>query len=148
MKPSTMFFEDFQEGQEFISPGRTISEADIVNFAGVSGDYNPIHIDAEFAKKTFFGERIAHGLLILSIASGLLHDLGIIAGSILAFTGLEWKFKKPARIGDTVRGKFKILKTRALKDQGFVIFGAQILNQKDEIIQEGQWNLVVSKKPA
>ena len=148
MKIGTLFFEDFHDGQEFTGPGRTISESDILRFAGLSGDFNPIHIDAEFAKNSYFGERIAHGLLVLSIASGLLHDLGIIAGSVAAFTSLEWKLKGPVKIGDTVRGQFKVAKTRGLKDQGFVIFEAKVANQRREVVQEGQWTMLVKKKAA
>lgn len=144
----THYFEDFQVGAEFVSPGRTIGESDILRFAGLSGDFNPIHIDAEFAKKGVFGGRIAHGLLILSIASGLLHDLGIIAGSVVAFTGLEWRFKAPVKIGDTVRGKFRVSKKREIRNQGMVVFDAEVTNQKGEVLQQGQWSLLIQKRPA
>ena len=85
MSARGMYFEEFEIGSEVFSPGRTISEADIVNFAGLSGDYNQLHTDAEFAKGTPFGKRIAHGLLVLSIASGLAARLGFIEGTALAF---------------------------------------------------------------
>src|SRR5690554_979593 len=100
---SALYFDDLQVGGRHTSPARTITEADVVNFAGVSGDYNPLHTDAEASKSTPFGQRIAHGLLGLSVASGLAARAGLTEGSVEAFTGLSWKFKAPILFGDTVR---------------------------------------------
>ncbi|MGE5265127.1 MAG: MaoC/PaaZ C-terminal domain-containing protein, partial [Acidobacteriota bacterium] len=101
-RPRGMYFEELSEGTEVVSQGRTIAEADLVNFAGLTGDTNPMHTDAEFAKSTPFGERIAHGMLGLSYAVGLAWMLGFMDGTVIAFTGLEWKFKGPVKIGDTI----------------------------------------------
>src|SRR5437016_13069402 len=101
-EPSRRFFEDIEVGEEYESPGRTVTEADIVIFAGLSGDYNVLHTDAEFMKSSIFGERIAHGLLGLAIQAGLF-TRAAQPYATLAFVGLRWKFKGPIKIGDTIR---------------------------------------------
>src|SRR2546425_4029340 len=104
-----LFFDDIEVGQEWESLGRTVTETDIVNYAGLSGDFNPIHMDHEFAKTTLYRRPIAHGLLVLGISSGL----GITAPPMrtLAFLALrEWHFRAPVFIGDTIRLRTKILK--------------------------------------
>jgi acyl dehydratase len=147
-RPRGMHFEEFTEGIEVVTQGRTITEADIVNFAGVSGDYNAIHTDAEFSKHTPFGDRIAHGMLGLSVATGLANQLGFIDGTVLAFTGLEWKFKGAIKIGDTIHLVAKVKQTRAMKalGGGFVIFDVRVLNQRSEITQQGEWTVLVKSK--
>jgi acyl dehydratase len=98
-----MFFEEFSVGQHIISTARTVTESDVVTFAGLSGDYNQIHTDAEFSKNTPFSQRVAHGLLGIAIASGLVMRTGVLEGTVLAFREInEWKFSKPIYIGDTV----------------------------------------------
>jgi acyl dehydratase len=102
-----LYFEDFQVGQRFTTPARTVTEADIANFAGVSGDFNPIHTDAEFARSTPFGERIAHGLLVLSMLTGLRQRSGHFEGTIVAWLEIRnYRFLKPVFIGDTVHGGY------------------------------------------
>jgi len=91
-QPAGLYFEEFEIGDKVESVGRTITETDIVNFAGISGDWNLIHTDAEYSATQMFGQRVAHGLLILSIASGQAVRLGFMEDTILAFRGLEWKF--------------------------------------------------------
>jgi acyl dehydratase len=147
-KPRGMYFEEFQIGTEVVTQARTITEADIVNFAGVSGDYNTIHTDAEYAKSTPFGERVAHGLLGLSIASGLGMQLGFLDGTVIAFTGLEWKFKNPIKIGDTIHMVGKVKQTKAMKAMGggFIILDTRVLNQRNEIVQQGEWTLLMKSK--
>ena len=147
-RPRGMYFEEFTEGTQIVSQGRTITETDIVNFAGVSGDYNAIHTDAEFSKATPFGERIAHGLLVLSVATGLGMQLGFLDGTAIAFISLEWKFKAPVKIGDTVHLVAQVKQTKAMKalGGGFVIFDARVLNQREEVVQEGTWTVLVKSK--
>src|SRR5262245_35524807 len=101
-EPARQYFEDIEVGDEYVSPGRTVTEADIVAFAGLSGDYNVLHTDAEFMKGSIFGERIAHGLLGLSIASGLGARAMAKPYATVAFLGLRWGFKRPSKISDTV----------------------------------------------
>jgi acyl dehydratase len=135
-------------GQEAISPGRTVTEADIVSFAGLSGDYNVIHTDAEHSKGTVFGERIAHGLLGLSIASGLLMRAIAVEGTAEAFLGLEWKFKGPIKMGDTIRVKMKVVRKRPMKAMkgGIVDLELSVVNQGDEVVQQGVWRILVRSR--
>jgi len=143
-----LFVEDLTPGLEIESPGRTIAESDILLFAGLSGDYNVIHTDAEFAKSTPYGERIAHGLLGLAIASGLAARSGALEGTVLAFTGLEWKFKAPIKIGDTIRLRARVEKTRLLPSMGggMVVLAVEVLNQRDEVVQSGTWSLLMKSR--
>ena len=139
-----LYFDDIEVGQEWLSLGRTITQTDINNFAGISGDFNPIHMDHEFAKTTIFGRPVAHGLLLLSIGSGL----GLHAPPMrtMAFLTLkEWNFKEPVYIGDTVRLKTKVLakQERARGRFGVVTWQRQIVNQDDQIVQHGVTDTLV-----
>lgn len=139
-----LFFEEFIVGDQTESVGRTITEADIVNFAGLSGDYNLIHTDAEYSKGQMFGQRVAHGLLVLSIASGLAVRLGFMEDTILAFRGLEWKFVAPVFIGDTIRVRVAVEATKAVPrlGGGIVTLKMEVVNQKDEVVNRGTWEVV------
>src|SRR5262245_116677 len=133
-----LFFDDVEVGQEWESLGRTITESDIAQYAGLSGDFNPIHIDHEFAKTTPFGRPIAHGLLVLAISSGL----GTLAPPMRtqAFLLLrEWHFRAPVFIGDTIRLRTKVLKKeeRARGRRGVVTWQRQVVNQEGQVVQEG-----------
>jgi acyl dehydratase len=141
-------FEDIQVGEEYESPGRTVTEADIVIFAGLSGDYNVLHTDAEFMKSSIFGERIAHGLLGLSIQAGLL-TRGMRPYATIAFLGLRWKFKGPIKIGDTIRVRAKVAgkKETGKPDRGIVTLFRQVLNQRGEVVQEGETDIMVARRP-
>jgi 3-hydroxybutyryl-CoA dehydratase len=143
-----MYFEEFEVGTEVTSPGRTITESDIVAFAGLSGDYNQLHTNEEFAKGTMFGRRIAHGLLILSIASGLADRLGFIEGTALAFRELTWKFSQPVFPGDTIRFKARCKELKAMPrlGGGLVVFEVWVLNQEDKVAQRGEWQVLVASK--
>jgi acyl dehydratase len=143
------YFEEFEVGDEVLSPGRTVTEADIVAFAALSGDYNPLHTDAEYAKGTIFGERIAHGLLGLSIASGQIERLGFIAGTVEAFMGLEWKFRGPIKIGDTIHVETKVTRKKEMRrlGGGLIVLDVAVLNQKGETVQKGQWTALIKSKP-
>lgn len=142
---SGSFFDDFQIGQEFTSGKRTITENDILQFADLSGDHNPLHLDEEYAKTTPFGGRVAHGLLGLSIASGLWAQLGLLERTIIAFLGLEWKFSGPVRVGDRVHVVVTVAEKRKsrLGDRGIVHFSAALFNQKNESVQEGRWTALI-----
>ncbi|WP_038046424.1 MaoC family dehydratase [Thermus caliditerrae] len=145
-----MYFEDFQVGQRFTTPARTVTEADVVNFAGVSGDYNPIHTDAEFAKDTPFGQRIAHGLLVLAMLTGLRQRGGHFEGSILAWMEIRsYKFLKPVLIGDTIRGESEIVEKHETSkpDRGVVVQRVRVLNQRDEVVQEGEFVTLIRRRP-
>jgi len=139
------FFEDFTVGQKLVSPSRTVTETDVTIFAGLSGDYNPLHTDAEFAGSTRFGKRIAHGLLGLSIASGLAARLGFIDGTAEAFLGLDWKFRGPIYIGDTIHVNIEVSRTKPMKrlGGGIVSFNIEVINQSKKAVQKGVWRILV-----
>ena len=145
-----LYFEDLEaaNGLELVSAGRTISESDIMLFAGLSGDWNPMHVDAEYAKMHPFGERVAHGLLIMAIASGLAAQLGFMDRTVEAFRQVDnWKMRLPVKIGDTVHITAKVVSTRAVRRTGgLVIFAVSVLNQEDKVVQEGKWIMFVRNK--
>jgi acyl dehydratase len=133
-----LYFEDVAVGQEWLSLGRTVTESDIVNFAGISGDFNPIHTDHEFAKTTLFRRPIAHGLLVWAVSSGL----GVNAPPMrtLAFLSIrDWQFKGPVFIGDTIRIRSKVIakEARSHGRRGVITWQRQILNQEGNVVQEG-----------
>jgi acyl dehydratase len=144
------YFEDFHPGQVFLSQARTITETDVVTFAGWSWDTNPVHTDAESARHGRFGERIAHGLLGLSVAMGLTSRLGIFESCSIALLGIDdWRFRRPLSIGDTVRCRVEIFDTRLTStgDAGILSRRFALLNQRDEVVQEGEIGLMVSVRP-
>lgn len=143
------FFEEFRVGDTLVSAGRTITESDIVNFAGLTGDYTQIHTNAEFARASFFGQRVAHGPLVLSIAGGLMVQQGFIEGTILAFRELSWKFSQPVFIGDTIHVEGIITETKAVPrlGGGLVIIEVQVINQANQRVQIGRWTVLVASQP-
>lgn len=144
-----LYFEEYTVGDYVTTPGRTITEADIVNFAALSGDWNSIHVDAEYAKQGMFGERIAHGLLGLSIASGLAVQMGFITGTVIAFMGLDWKFRAAIKIGDTIHVRAEIAEKKAVPrlGGGIVTFNVEVINQRGETTQKGTWSMLVKFQP-
>ena len=148
MTEQRRYFDEIALGEEYESPGRTVTEADIVMFAGLSGDYNVLHTDAEFMKQSIFGERIAHGLLCLAIQSGLF-SRATAPYATLAFGGLRWKFKVPVKIGDTIRLTAKVTGKKDLSkpDRGLITLQRTVLNQRDEVVQQGETDLIVEKRP-
>ncbi len=145
-----MWFEEFGVGQQIISAGRTITENDIVSFAGLSGDYNQIHTDAEFARNTPFGQRVAHGLLVLSIASGLAMRTGVLEGTVIAFREINnWKFSSPVFIGDTIRAVLNVIEVKPITrvGGGSVVIEIVVKNQREEVTMKGTWTTLVASKP-
>jgi acyl dehydratase len=147
-EPGRQYFEDVTVGDEYVSPGRTVTETDIVAFAGLSGDYNVLHTDAEFMKSSIFGERIAHGLLGLAIASGLGSRAIPRPYATLASLGLRWRFKGPIKIGDTIKVRLKVTDKRETSkpDRGIVTIQRHVLNQRGEVVQEGDTELMVERR--
>lgn len=147
-RPRGRFFEEFEVGQKIVTAGRTVTESDVVSFAGLSGDYNQIHTDADYAAGWMFGERIAHGLLVLSIATGLAVQTGMIEGTVLAFRELEWKFSRPVMLGDTVHVEIEVVDMKALSrlGGGNVTMKVSVLNQHDEVVHRGQWVMLVKSE--
>lgn len=148
-EPTRLYYEDLNVGDEHLSTGRTVTETDVISFAGLSGDFNNMHIDEEFAKKTVFGTRVAHGLCVLSIASGLWFTMPRLA--TVAFMGLEdWRFSGAVKFGDTIRITRKLAEKKEHKrpNMGFLTFEVNIHNQNEEIVQKGKWVILVQRKEA
>ena len=136
--PIHMYFDDVEVGQHWESLGRTITEADIVNFAGLSGDFNPIHLDHQFALSTPFRRPIAHGVLVQSIGTGLtLYAPPMRTLAMLAFR--EWYFREPVFIGDTIHVRSEVLnkEERGRGKRGIITWQRQIVKQDGKIVQEG-----------
>jgi acyl dehydratase len=145
-----MYFEEFAVGQTIITAGRTVTEHDVVAFAGLSGDFNQLHTDAEFARATPFGQRVAHGLCVLSIISGLAVQTGVMEGTILAFREVsEWKFSLPVFIGDTIHGELQVVDSKAFPrlGGGLVSIALSVKNQKGEIVHRGKWLVLIASRP-
>ena len=145
--PVPLSFEDIKVGEEFVSPGRTVTEMDVVLFAGLSGDYNVLHTDAEHMKSSQFGERIAHGLLVLSIQQGLVSR---IAPELveLPMAELAWKFRGPIKIGDTVHVVARVSDKRPADRPGWglVTVERRVMNQRGEVVQEGESEHMVERR--
>lgn len=141
--PRGRYFSEFEIGQVFESGGRTVTEADVVMFAGISGDYNPLHTDASFAAKTPFGQRIAHGMLAASISTGLGQTLGIFAGTVVALTGQTFEYKAPVLFGDTIRLRLTVesLKPSARGGKGTVVFKSEVVKHDDVVAVGGSWTV-------
>jgi acyl dehydratase len=145
------FLEDLSAGDTFVSAARTITESDVVAFAGLSGDFNPIHTDVEFAAGTPYGQRVVYGLLGLSILTGLLDRTGLFSGSAIAMLGIrDWKFCAPLFIGDTVKVRLTIVDVRRASsgDRGVVQRYFELLNQRDEVVQQGHIDIMIRARAA
>ena len=127
-----------------------MTEADVTLFAALSGDYNPLHTDATHAQTTPFGQRIAHGLLGLAIASGLAARAGLTDANVLAFMGLTWKFRKPVFFGDTIHVRTEVAQKRPMPSAGAGIttLKVAVLNQNDQVVQDGEWRLMLRSRAA
>jgi len=146
-----LYWEEWQIGGEFESPARTVTETDIVMFAGLSGDYNPLHTDEEYCKQTQFGGRIAHGPLVYAIAAGLLFQLHLYDDTLIAFLGFDsLKFTKPVKAGDTIHARIKVLEKRETSnpDRGVMKRELKVLNQRGEVVQEGLQAFLLKRKAA
>ena len=143
-----LFFEEFEIGSTYESQGRTISESEVMAFAGLSGDYNPLHTDAEFARTTPFGERIAHGMLTVAISTGMSNWTGIFAGTTIALLEQNIQYKSAVKFGDTVHLVMKVTEKRETSkpDRGIVIMVAQMLNQRDEVVVDMIWTQLMVRQ--
>ncbi len=148
--PVGLYFEEFEVGMTLRTRGRTITEADIVSFAGLTGDYNPMHTSKTFAETTEFGQRVAHGMLALSYAVGQAYQLGFLEQTTLAFRELEMKFSLPVLIGDTLHVDIAVKETKPMArlGGGLVVMGAKVVNQDGKTVQRGSWTMLMASKPA
>ena len=142
------YFSEFEIDQSFTSGGRTITETDVVNFAGISGDYNPLHIDATFAAKTPFKQRIAHGMLSAAISTGLGQTLGVFEGTTIALMDQTFTYKGAVFFGDTIRLRLTVESTKLSSrgGKGVVVFRSEVLNQDDKAVIVGTWTVLMRDK--
>lgn len=148
-EPRGHHFEEFEVGETIVTTGRTITESDIVNFAGLTGDYNQIHIDAHYAAGEMFGQRVAHGLLILSIAMGLAVQTGFMERTVLAFREMDWKFSLPTMIGDTIHVVLEVTEVKALPrlGGGNISLKVAVINQENKVVNRGNWVVLAKSRP-
>lgn len=148
-KPRGLYFEEIEVGKSLVTAGRTITESDIVNFAGLSGDFNQLHVDAVYAEAGEFGQRVAHGLLVVSITTGLIVQTGLMEGTVHAFRELEWKFSRPVFIGDTIHAQLTVTESKSLPrlGGGNVTAKVTVYNQHDQVVHRGTMVLLVRGKP-
>jgi 3-hydroxybutyryl-CoA dehydratase len=144
-----LYFEDYEVGTKLETRGRTITEADIVHFGSLTGDFNPMHFDAEYMKTHQMGQRIAHGMLSLSYAVGQAYQLGFMEKTVLAFRSLEMKFSLPVFIGDTTHVQLTVKETTAMPrlGGGTVVLEVKIINQNGKTVQSGTWTVLIASKP-
>lgn len=145
-----LYYEEFEMGQKMVTRGRTITDSDLVQFAGLTGDFNPMHTDAEYMKDSMFKQRVAHGLLSLSYAVGQAYQLGILERTVLAFRELSMKFSLPVYIGDTIHAELTVTeKSDAQRlGGGLVKLDLRILNQEKKVVQRGTISLLMMSRPA
>lgn len=143
-----LHWDDFEPGREFHSASRTITEADVVGFAGLSGDFNPLHTDQTFAEKTPAGARIAHGMLSMAVATGLANQMGIFEGTTVALMQQTIQYRGMVKFGDTIRVVMKVKERQEWKKPtaGIVLFEVPILNQRDEPVVTSEWKLLMARK--
>jgi acyl dehydratase len=151
MTGHALYYEDFATGQSFTSSARTITEADLTLFAMLSGDWNPVHVDEEFAKATPYGKRLVHGLYGPAIMTGFLQQLGIFDGSAIAMLNVsQLNFIKPLFVGDTVHLQLTILGTRLTKDGNRGVIGRrfELVKHGGEVAQDMLSDVLVRRRPA
>jgi len=145
------YFEEFETGQVFVTPSRTITPADIKVFADLTGDHNPIHVDPEFAARSIFGTCISHGPMMVGITFGLLSKLDLLDGTIIALKAIEWSFNAPIKADDSIHVRAtveKALASRKSEDRGTVTFAIEIINQDDAIVQVGSATGIIARRSA
>jgi acyl dehydratase len=144
-----LYFEDIEVGFRFETPRRTVTEADLVAFSGISGDYNPLHTDSVFAAASIYGERIAHGALVVSIATGLRQRVGLFDGTLMGLLEIRsWRFTAPVRIGDTIRvaNEVTALEETSKPDRGIMVQRLEVLNQDDAVVQSGEFVVMLRRR--
>jgi len=144
------YWEDFNIGDEVVTQAMTVTEAHLVSWAGLTMDFYPLHTDEEYAKKTIFGGRIAHGPLTFAMAIGLVYMTGIYGDSILAWLGVEnMKVPAPVKIGDTIRVHARVIEKRETKNpsRGVIKFHWDIKNQRDESVMMLDYILMLHRRP-
>jgi acyl dehydratase len=145
-----LYFEEFTDDLRVVTRGRTVGEGDITLFSGLSGDFNPLHVDAEYCAGTSFGERIAHGPLTLSMTIGLMSQQNLIDATTMGLLDLQWSFAGPVRIGDTVHAVVTTADRKPSRkpDRGVVTLRLDVFNQRGEQVQTGHMKLLMMRREA
>jgi 3-hydroxybutyryl-CoA dehydratase len=148
--PPPLWFEDFRSGDRYEGGARTLAPEDISAFADLSGDRNPLHLDDGAAHAAGFPRRIAHGVLGLALATGLLNQLGLTRGTLIALAGVSWEFRRPILVGDLLRLAVRVGKLRPSRagDRGIVHLEVALLGGDGEPAQEGELKLLVRRRPS
>jgi acyl dehydratase len=144
-----LFFEDVEIGFRFETPRRTVTEADLVAFSGISGDFNPLHTDSIFAAESIYGERIAHGALVVSLVTGLRNRVGLFDGTLMGLLEIRnWRFAAPVRIGDTIRvvNEVTALEETSKPDRGIMVQRIEVRNQDDAVVQDGEFVMLLRRR--
>ncbi len=141
-------FDEFNVGEVYTSQARTVTESDVAQFAGLSGDFNPLHTDAEFARSTPQGERIAHGMLVMAMATGMANWTGVFEGTTIALAEQLIRYRGVVKFGDTVHLQLTVAEKRETSkpDRGVVKFDAAVVNQDGVTVIDGQWTLLMKRK--
>ncbi|MFT4085415.1 MAG: MaoC/PaaZ C-terminal domain-containing protein [Nocardioides sp.] len=147
--PGPLWFDDARVGLHYDTAAQTVTEADVVGFAGISGDHHEVHTNAELMRASPFGERLAHGALVLSLVTGLRSRSGHYDESIVALAEVRsWRFQAPVLIGDTIRAHCRVIGAREVSasDRGLVIERVEVINQRDQIVQEGEFVTMLRRR--
>ena len=149
MRESGLVWEQFEVGRRFETGRRRIEDADVRGFADVTGDRNPLHLDEAYARGSVFGRRVAHGLLGTTVAAGLLNQLGLTRGTLVAFLGLTWDFEAPIELGAEVGVRLVVDSARPTSkpDRGIVVLGAELVDGTGSVLQRGTFKLLVRRGP-
>jgi acyl dehydratase len=144
-----VYWDDHELGRVYWSSARTVTETDVLGFAAVSGDFNPLHTDDELGRTSVFGEKVPHGPLGMLFAMGGYDRIGLVEGVAVAFLEIGWRFKAPFRIGDTVRAKVTVVELVPTRhdNRGIVTLGIELVNQRDEVVQEGEHKFLIRRRP-
>ncbi len=149
-QPRGKYFEDFEIGEELVTPARTITSTDIVNFACISGDFNEVHVNHEYCKTTPFGQPVAHGPLVYAIMGGLQYASGINDGTLIALLGIDkWRLLNPVMHGDTIRMYSRVIekKESSKPDRGVIVFERKCIKHDGTVAQEMTATILYKRRP-
>jgi acyl dehydratase len=143
-----LFYEELEPGRQFRTAGRLVTQADVAAFADVSGDRNPLHLDESYARESVFGQRVAHGVLGLAVATGLINAAGLTRGTLVAFLGVTWDFVTPLYPDTEVRVELEVVARRETShpDRGLVVLGTSLVAGTDEVVQRGELRVLVRRR--